>query len=82
MDMFRFVHPAVLLGQHERYFLEFRVEAVFLLKLNDVAFDDVTVAADDFDELPGHGCSSFFAPREQRYLIRFVSPRGLGVPIG
>jgi hypothetical protein len=33
-----------------------------MFEFDDMAFDDVTVAADDFDELPGHGCCSFFAP--------------------
>jgi hypothetical protein len=32
-----------------------------MFEFYDMAFDDVTIAADDFHELPGHGCSSFLA---------------------
>jgi hypothetical protein len=61
MNMLGLAHLAAAFGEHERNFLEFRVDALFVFEVDDMAFDDVAVAADDFDELPGHGYSSFFA---------------------
>jgi hypothetical protein len=53
---------AAFLGEHKRDFLKLRFHAVAMRDFDGVAFDDMAVAADHFDELFGHGCSSFFGP--------------------
>src|SRR5690242_15857039 len=63
MNMLGFAHFSAAFRQNKRDLFELRVDALLVLEVHDMAFDDMAVAADDFDELPGHGCSSFFAPK-------------------
>lgn len=55
MDVFGFFDLAAFLGEDERDFFIFGVDAMFVVQLDHGAMDDMAVAIDDFDELPWHG---------------------------
>ena len=76
MHMFGFFDRAAFFGEYQRDFLIFGVDTMFVVQFDHRAMDDMAVAIDDFDELPGHGLFPF-RPPTQGYLIRFVSPCGL-----
>ena len=76
MHMFGFFDRAAFFGEYQRDFLIFGVDTMFVVQFDHRAMDDMAVAIDDFDELPGHGLFPF-GPPTQGYLIRFVSPRGI-----
>jgi hypothetical protein len=52
--MFGLRDLAASFRENERHFLIFGLDAILMLEFHNMAFDDVAVAADDFDELPGH----------------------------
>jgi hypothetical protein len=42
------------LGENERDFLEFGIDAIAVFQFHDVAFDNVTILANHFYQLAGH----------------------------
>jgi hypothetical protein len=54
VDVLGLANLAAALGEDERDFLEFGIDAVAMFQLNDVAFDDVAILANHFYQLTGH----------------------------
>ena len=52
--MLGFAYLTAPLGEDECDFLKFRVDAVFVLEVHDVALDDVAIAVDDLHKLFCH----------------------------